>query len=224
MIPTVSDTVRAHTRRFFLGGSAGWRTAPVAVVIYVSAVLLVVPVSATEYVMPLFIAVFGGVAALDAAHREYRFGGSLGLILVAALTTGGITAALLAPVVAIRGAVGGPPLPFLNVVLVLGTLGLLVAYLGGFWKRAEDAFEAEVRAERTRRGIDAIASGITGPDRGEFWAYVFALALSGFGLLVTAISWIRYPNWLNVALGLGISGTLAVLGLVGIVRARASRR
>jgi hypothetical protein len=226
MIPTVSDTVRAYTRRFFLGDSAGWRAAPLTIVIYVSALLLVVPVNEGERFMPLAVAIFGCVAALDAAHREYRFGGSPGLILVAALTTGVITAALFVPVVAIRGAIGGPPLPFLDVLVVLLTIGLLIAYVGGGWsKRAEAAFEAEVRAERAGRGIDAVASGLAGSDPGRgLWAYLFALALGGFGLLLTAYIWTKNTDWLTVALGVGINGPFAVWGLVGIVRARASRR
>jgi hypothetical protein len=217
--------VRAYTRRFFFGDLAGWRTAPLTLVVYVSAVLLVVPSSAGESAVPLFPALFGFVGGLDGAYREYRSGGPPRLILVAALTTGGIASLLLVPVVAIRGAVGGPALPFLDVLVVLGTFGLLVAYLVGWWK-PEAAFETEVRAERARRGIDAVASAVTGADPGRgLWAYIFALALGGFGLLVTALAWTKNADWLTVALGVGINGPFAVFGLVGIVRARrASRR
>jgi hypothetical protein len=226
LIPTVSDTVRAYTRRFFLGDSVGWRAAPLMIVIYVSALLLVVPVNEGERFMPPAVAIFGCVAALDVAHREYRFGGSPKLILVAALTTGVITAALFVPVVALRLAVGGPPLPFLDVLVVLLTIGLLIAYFGGGWsKRADAAFEGEVRAERARRGIDAVASGMAGSDPGRgLWAYVFLLALGGFGLLITAFAWARYPGWPYVALGVAINGPLAVFGLIGIVRARRAPR
>jgi hypothetical protein len=179
--------------------------------------------SATERLLPLAIAIFGCVAALDAAYREYRFGGPPGLILVAALTTGVITSLVFVPVVAIRGAVGGPPLPFLDVVVVLGTLGLLVAYVGrGWWKRAEAAFEAEVRAERARRGADAVASAMTGPDPGrQMRAYLFFLAFGGFGLLLTAFVWTKTADWSTIALGVGINGSLTVWALLGIRRARA---
>jgi hypothetical protein len=226
MIPTVSDTVRANTRRFFLGDAVGWRAAPLTIVIYISAMLLVVPVSDGESSVPLAVAVFGCVAAVDGAHREYRFGGSPRLILVAALTTGVITAACFIPVVALRGAVGGPPLPFLDGAMVLVTVGLLIAYVGRGWsKRAEAAFESEVREERARRGIDAVASGMAGSDPGRgLWAYLFALALGGFGLLLTAYIWTKNADLLTVALGVGINGPFAVWGLVGIVRARTSRR
>jgi hypothetical protein len=225
MIPAVSNTVRAYTRRFLIGDSAGWRAAPLTLVVSISAVLLVVPSSAGESSLPLFPAVFGFVGGLNGAYREYRFGGPPRLILVAALTTGGIASLLLVPVVAIRGAIGGPALPFLDVLVVLGTFGLLVAYLGGWWK-PEAAFETEVRAERARRGIDAVASGLAGSDTGRgLWAYFFAIALGCFGLLVTAFIWTKNADWLTVALGVGINGSFAAFGLVAIVRARrASRR
>jgi hypothetical protein len=222
MFPTVSDTVRAYTRRFFLGDAVGWRAAPLTLVTYVSAMFLVVPLSDGESSLPLAIAVFGSVAAVDGAHREYRFGGSPQLILVAALTTGVITAALFVPVVAVRGAVSGPPLPFFDGAMVLVTVGLVIAYVGrGRSKREEAAFESEVREERARRGIDAVASRKAGPDPGRgLWTYLFALALAGFGVLLTALISIRYSDWLFVAVGVGINGPLAVWGVIGIVRAR----
>ena len=176
--------------------------------------------------MPLAIAIFGSVAAIDAAHREYRFGGPAGLILVAALTTGVITTLVLVPVVAVRGAVGGPPLPFFEGVVALGIVALLVAYLGrGWWKRAEAAFEAEVRAERARRGAGAVHVAMTGPDLGrQMPAYLFFLALGGFGLLLTGFAWTKNADWLTVAMGLVLNGSLTIWALLGIRRARASGR
>jgi hypothetical protein len=229
MIPTVSDTVRAHTRRFFLGDSAGWLIGPLPLVISMSAVLFVVPVRPTDPVGPLFFiaAVLVSVAAIDAGQREYQFGGPPRLILVAALTAGVIVSVVLVAVFAIRGALGSLlPLRFRDLVVVLAIFGTLVAYVVGWWKRDEAAIEAEVRAERARRGIDAVASGMAGSDPGRgLWAYVFLLALGGFGLLITAFAWAGYPGWPHVALGVGVYGPLAVFGLVGIVRARrASRR
>jgi hypothetical protein len=173
--------------------------------------------------MRLAMAVLGCVAAIDAAQREYRFGGPPRLILVAGPTAGVIMSVMLVAVFAIRGAVGSPPLRFPHVVVVVGTFGTLVAYVVGWWKRDEAAVEAEVREERARRGIDGVASGLAGSDPGRgLWAYLFFLALGGFGLLLTAFVWTKNPDWPYVALGVGINGPLVVWGLVGVVRARAS--
>jgi hypothetical protein len=225
MIPTVPDTVRAYTRRFFLGDAAGWPMGFLPLVICMSAVLFVIPVRPTEPVIPLFIAVLGSVAAIDAGQHEYRFGGSPRLILVAALTAGVIVSLVLVAVFAIRGAIGSLlPLRFRDLVVVLALFGTLVVYVVGWWNRDEAAIEAEVRAERARRGADAVVSATTGPDSGKTWAYVFLLAFGGFGLLITAFAWARYPGWPYVPLGVAINGPLAVLGLAGIVRARRAPR
>jgi hypothetical protein len=154
-IPSVPDVVRAYARRFFVGDAYGWRGAPLTGVVFVSALLLVVPVGPTEWFNPAVLAIIVGVAAFDAAFREYRFGGPAGLILAAAVTTAVIASLVLAPFMAVREALGGPaPVPLLDVVVALGVLSLCVAYFGrrGWRRKAEAAFEAEVRAERARRG------------------------------------------------------------------------
>ncbi len=123
-------------------------------VLFVGAILMVAPVSATEHLLPVALAIFVAVAAVDAAYSEYLFGGPVELILAATLTTGVIASGLFVPIVAIRGLVGGPPFPSLDVVVAFGVLAFGVAFFGrrGSRKRAEAAFEEQVRAERARRG------------------------------------------------------------------------
>ena len=73
--PSVPETVRAYARRFFLGDASGWRGTPLTLVLFVGAILMVAPVSATEHLLPVALAIFVAVAAVDAAYSEYLFGG-----------------------------------------------------------------------------------------------------------------------------------------------------
>jgi hypothetical protein len=65
--------------------------------------------------------------------------------------------------------------------------------------------------------------GVTAPDPGQLLrASLFVLALGGFGLLTTAFTVWRYPNFDRLGFGVlaACCGYMTVLGLLGIRRAR----
>lgn len=167
-MPTVGDTMRTYAGVSALGDRSTWRGFFLAGAFLLGVALLFPPIDSIERpnVLPYALALLG--PPLGAAYREYRFGGSARLIVVAAMTTTVVCLILAAILFGLSMLVGGR-LAFANPIAwffglpmevqVASLIGLMVLLVVGYFvrkparKRAADKFEAEVRAERARRGL-----------------------------------------------------------------------
>jgi hypothetical protein len=162
-IPTVAETIRLHANSLNPGGLSGWRSLALSVAGLVVLALVLPPIPLDKApILPFSAAVLG--PTLGSAHREYRYGGSALLILVAAVTTASISTVAVVAFFALSSIVGGTlSFPILGgfsadflVAFLLGLAVLLVVLYfvtKGRRERASRAFEDDVRAERTRRGF-----------------------------------------------------------------------
>jgi hypothetical protein len=166
-MPTIAETIRLHASSFIPRDASSWRIVA-ACVLFLLAIMLVLPPLRTFERPP--IAAIGGVigAALGTAHREHRYGGSPALILAAAMTAFAIGTVVLAALVVVWWQIGGllesfSPFVWLFSQPVESAVGVLIALMGliiavyvltrSRRQRANDEFEDAVRAERIRRGL-----------------------------------------------------------------------
>lgn len=162
-MPTVAETTRLHANLWVPGGPSGWLGIVASIAVLVGLALVLPPMSLED--PPIAVVVSGTLGPmLNSAHREYRYGGSALSVVVAAMTGLTIGALIVAAFFAVSSIFGGT-LSFLIPgglsadFLIAFFLGLAVLLIVLYFvrrsrlKRGTDSFEAEVRAERTRRGL-----------------------------------------------------------------------
>jgi len=166
-IPSVNETARLYARRSFFGDPFDWRLALLTGALLVGLALSLPPLESVDQSNLLLLALVSSGAVIGAAYREYRFGGPLRLVLAAAISTAVVSLAILGLFLGLWKMFGGRtdfdgPLGWffsLPMEVQVGSLLALMALLVvGYYvrrparQRAAAAFEAEVRAERARRG------------------------------------------------------------------------
>jgi hypothetical protein len=162
-MPTVAETIRLHANLWGPGGPSGWLGIAGSIAVLVALALVLPPMSLED--PPIAVVISGTLGPmLNSAHREYRYGGSALSMVVATITGLTIGAVVLAAFFTISSIVGGT-LSFLIpgglsadflIAFFLGLMALLVVHYFVRRSRPErgiDPFEAEVRAERARRGL-----------------------------------------------------------------------
>lgn len=162
-MPSIAETIRLHANPWGPGGRSGWRGLALSVAVIVGLALVLPPISLDAPPILLWSAAILG-PTIGSAHREYRYGGSVLLILVAAITTLTISVAIVTAFFVLSSVIGGTltfviPGGFSAEFLIAFFLGLAVLLVVSYFvlkprrRRVTDAFEAEVRAERIRRGL-----------------------------------------------------------------------
>lgn len=166
-IPSVNETVRLYAWRSFFGDNTDWRWPLLAGVLLLGLALSLPPIESVDPSRLLLMALvlFGPVSG--AAYREYKFGGPPRLALAAAISTALVSLAILGIFLGLwrifggRTDFAGPFGWFFSLpmdIQVGSLLALMVLLLVGYFvrkparQRAAAAFDAEVRAERARRG------------------------------------------------------------------------
>jgi hypothetical protein len=162
-IPTASETVQTYVARF-TGLADGKRGAMLFCLVVLGVPLVLPPIDwERDWTLP---AVLISGFTIDAVRRERRLGGPDRLAAIAGLTTAAIASVYFTVALTIWVNFGGrlelwanvPPIHPPVEVLVLAILAgeALLFYI--IWRTrpgrepAEEEFEAEVRAERARRG------------------------------------------------------------------------
>jgi hypothetical protein len=166
-MPTVIETIQAHAGLAELRDRSKRLRLLLVAAFLVGVVLIVPPIDSSERSGFFLSAALIG-PALGAAYREYRFGGTPRLVMTAAMTGMGVSAIVIAALLAAWLVIGGR-LAFLNPLvwffsspmeIQIGVLiGVMVLLVVDYFvrkparARASEAFEASVRAERERRGL-----------------------------------------------------------------------
>ena len=162
-MPTIAETIRLHAGLWGPRRPSGWLGIAASIAVLVGLALVLPPISLVD---PPFAFVVSGILGpmLNSAHREYRYGGSA-LAMVVAAITGLIIGALVVAAFFVVSSIFGGTLSFLIpgglsadflIAFFLGIAVLLIVlyFVRRFrLKRGTDSFQAEVRAERTRRGL-----------------------------------------------------------------------
>ena len=168
-IPSVRDTVRTYLVRSVVGDDVGRLRSVIWLPIVILVILAVPRVdSVSEPLGPLVFFLIGGVLnALEAAQREYRFGGPRRVVVTAGVTTFVCSMTLLVTLISISITFGpergssaiealGAAVP--ANLLIGGLLLLMVAAAAAYWineparTRDESENRARIRAERLARG------------------------------------------------------------------------
>jgi hypothetical protein len=171
-MPSVGETVRKYAGLSSISVRSVWRGVLLFVAVLIGLPLILPPIDLRDPsgVLPLLLVLLGPI--VGSAHQEHRFGSSPRLVLAAALTKAVLGLIALAIFLAVSGTIGGraqsanPFVWFFSLpmeVQIWSLIGLMVALVVAFYlrkparERAAAAFEAEVRAERARRGVDPAA-------------------------------------------------------------------
>lgn len=166
-MPTVRETIRTYSGLSELRARSISRGVLLTGASLLGLALLLPPIDRIDSrIFPYALVLLG--PALGAAYREYRFGGSPRLIIVAAMTSTVVGLILVAVWFVLWMLVGGrlasanPFVWFLGLPMEIqigSLIALMILIVIGYFvrkparERAADKFEAEVRAERTRRGL-----------------------------------------------------------------------
>jgi hypothetical protein len=161
--PTVAETIRLHANLWGPGGRSGWLGIAASIAVLVGLALVLPPMRLED--PPIAVVISGTLGPmLNSAHREYRYGGTALSMVVATITGLTIGSVVLLAFFVISSIFGGT-LSFLIPgglsadFLIAFFLGLAVLLIVLYFvrrsrlKRGTDPFEAEVRAERARRGL-----------------------------------------------------------------------
>ena len=169
-IPTVADTVRTYLVRSLAGDEARWVRTLIGVPVVVLLILAFPRVDSGDSWPFLPLATFltlCAVISVEAARREYQFGGPQRLVVAAGVTTFMVNVAILSTFIALSMAFGqepgSSPLEALGAMiptdLIIGGLLVLMFVLVAAHKigepgrkRSEAENQARIRAERLARG------------------------------------------------------------------------
>jgi hypothetical protein len=169
-IPTVADTVRTYLVRSLMGDEGRWVRGLIWLPIIVLMILAIPRADSTDQwpIFPLlFLIGLDAVHAVDAARREYRFGGPRRLVVAAGVTTFVVALGILVTLIAVSIAFGPEPgsapietlLAGIPTNLVIGAVLLLMVAAAAAYRineparaREESENRARIRAERVARG------------------------------------------------------------------------